>query len=162
MNSKQCLFSYNLFRIFAVFLMTLFLLFKLEAQTAEKTELSRINLYADVGLHFAAQASINFEGRISSGKKITWYARAGLGAAGVIFGDSGPGGLAAITMLTGKGNNHFEINGGAFFGKDDYYNELFVLPLIDLGYRFQKPEGGFIFRAKAGVLGAGIGLGFAF
>lgn len=132
---------------------------------AQKTELetpSKVVVYADAGGHFAGQVSVNFEGHIYSGEKVTWYGRGGVGASGVLMALGGPGALGGITMLTGKGNKHFEINGGAFIGKDIEQDEVFVLPLIDFGYRFQKPEGGFIFRAKAGLLGVGIGLGYAF
>lgn len=108
------------------------------------------------------QASVNLEGQIYSGEKLTWYGRGGLGFAGIVMVKGGPGISGAVTMLTGKGNKHFEINGGAFIGKDNELNDIFVLPLIDFGYRYQKPEGGFIFRAKAGFLGIGIGLGYAF
>jgi hypothetical protein len=149
-------------RVVFIGLMSLTFTTYLKAQITEDVKLSKVNLYADAGLHIAAQASINLEGQIYSGKKTTWYGRAGVGTAGVIFGSSGPGGLAAITMLTGKGNNHFEMNGGAFIGKGTYYRDVFVFPLLDLGYRYQKPAGGFIFRAKAGFLGIGIGLGYAF
>jgi hypothetical protein len=36
------------------------------------------------------------------------------------------------------------------------------LPLIDVGYRYQKPDRGFIFKAKIGILGVGFGVGYAF
>lgn len=129
------------------------------AQNTDTIRLSNINLYADAGFHIAGQVSLNLEKRIHSGERVTWYGRVGLGAAGVIMVDGGPGGLVSVTMLTGKGKNHFEINGGAFFLSS---KELFVLPLADLGYRHQKPGGGFIFKAKVGILGIGIGLGYAF
>jgi hypothetical protein len=132
------------------------------AQNNEKTVLSNINLYADAGLHFAGQISINLEVKIHSLKTLTFYGRGGYGEAAVMFGDSGRGWIGALTMLTGKKNNHFEMNGGAFFGKDTSSQESFVYPLLDLGYRYQKPEGGFIFRAKMGILGGGLGLGYAF
>ncbi len=132
------------------------------AQKTEPTRLSKINLYSDLGGHIAGQASINIEGQIYSGKKITLYGRGGLGVAGILMATGGPGILGGITMLTGKGNNHFEINGGAFIGKDLELDNIFVFPLIDFGYRYQKPEGGFIFRTKVGFLGIGIGLGYAF
>ena len=69
-------------------------------------------------------------------------------------------------MITGKANHHFEFSAGAFFGYEsatpNVHAELFVLPLLDLGYRYQKPGKGFMFRAKAGILSIGIGLGYAF
>lgn len=133
-----------------------------EAQKAEGVTLSKTNLYVDAGGHFAGQVSINYEGRIHSGEKVTWYVRGGVGAAGVIMTFGGPGVLGGLTMLTGKGKNHFEISGGVIVGKDFEQDDGFALPLIDFGYRYQKPEGGFIFKAKVGLLGIGIGLGYAF
>ncbi len=154
--------SLNACKILFMGMLLYFLCNKAEAQSTESTALSKINLYADFGGHFGSQASINLEGQIYSGEKLTWYGRGGLGAAGIIMATGGPGILGAVTMLTGKGNKHFEMNGGAFIGKDIEQNDMFVFPLIDFGYRYQKPEGGFIFRAKAGFLGIGIGLGYAF
>lgn len=122
-----------------------------------------MNLYAEASAFPGMQASINLEKRISSGEKVTWYGRVGGGVAGIMMSETGgPGMLVAVTMLTGKENNHFEINGGAFFGKSTEKDNMYFLPLIDFGYRYQKPEGGFIFKAKAGFLGIGIGLGYAF
>ena len=133
-----------------------------QAQSVQSNELSKTNLYLDVGAIPGVQIAVNIERRIHSGEKITWYARAGAGFAGIVFGDGGPGGLAAATMLTGKSNNHFELSGGAFVGKDSGSNDTFAYPLLDIGYRYQKPAGGFIFKAKIGILGTGIALGYAF
>ena len=86
--------------------------------------------------------------------------------------DYGWGGLGAITMLTGKKNNHFELNAGGFLGIEkvkgvgSYQGEVFyypfVFPIFNLGYRYQKPEGGFIFRANAGIISLGLSFGYAF
>ena len=67
-------------------------------------------------------------------------------------------------MLAGRKNDHFELSGGVFYGYDNYYEppEMVIYPLFDLGYRFQKPAKSFLFRAKIGTLGIGIGLGYAF
>jgi hypothetical protein len=127
-----------------------------------QTELSKVNLYASLGAVPGAEALANVEFRLHSSENLTWYGRTGFGLGGIIMGSGGPGILGAITMLTGKGNNHFEVGGGAFFGIDDYYKDPFVLAHLDLGYRYQKPSGGLIFKAKAGILGLGVGLGYAF
>ena len=37
-----------------------------------------------------------------------------------------------------------------------------VSPTIDIGYRYQKPEGGFLFRAYIANIGFGIGVGGSF
>ncbi|RIH64546.1 hypothetical protein D1164_14415 [Mariniphaga sediminis] len=154
--------SFNANIILFIGILLLLLCNQSEARITTATELSKVNLYADFGFHFAGQASINLERQIYSGEKTTWYGRGGVGTAGIIMANGGFGALGAITMLTGKGNKHFEINGGTFIGKDTEHDEIFVYPLIDFGYRYQKPEGGFIFKAKLGFLGIGIGLGYAF
>lgn len=154
LTTKTFLVQFLFFILFALLINT-----EAKAQQSDSSKLSNINLYADAGFHVAGQVSINLEKRIGAGDKVTWYGRAGLGAAGVIMVDGGFGGLIAITMLSGTGKNHFEINGGVFFLSS---KEILALPLLDLGYRYQKPGGGFLFKAKAGILGIGIGLGYAF
>lgn len=42
------------------------------------------------------------------------------------------------------------------------YKKKHIQPIFNLGYRFQKPQGGIIFRTYAGLFGIGIGLGYAF
>lgn len=37
---------------------------------------------------------------------------------------------------------------------------LFYVPILDLGFRYQKPGKGFLFRAKAGSFGIGTGYSF--
>ena len=78
-------------------------------------------------------------------------------------------------------NNHFELNAGGFLGiekttryNSSYYQQLynvpqrevsyypFVFPIFNVGYRYQKPEGGFIFRANAGIISLGLSFGYAF
>lgn len=137
-------------------------------QVDTTTNMSKYNLYADVGtIAVLNSTSLNFEFNFatSKSKKINWYGRIGGGGAAVFYGPVGFGGFGGVTMLTGRKNHHFEASGGAFLGTDTgagYGDGFFALPFLDLGYRFQKPKKSFIFRAKAGVLGVGIGLGYAF
>lgn len=147
----------------ALFLfVTLFCANITQAQPDETKELSKNSISFDTGIIPGVHALINYERQIHSAKKVTWYGRAGFGFAGIIFGEGGPGGLGAITMLTGKRKGHFELTIGAFTGKDSDTNNPFTYPVFDIGYRHQKPDGGFMFKAKAGILGIGIGLGYAF
>jgi hypothetical protein len=137
----------------------------LNAQSNDTNELSKNSVYLDTGLGYGGQVSINYERQIYSGEKLTWFGRVGAGAAYKWRNNnisSGPGGLAAITMLTGKRNNHFELNAGTFIVSNSDDNNSGVYPLLDAGYRYQKPNGGFVFKAKIGILGLGIGLGYAF
>jgi hypothetical protein len=133
------------------------------AQSLENSGISKLNLFLEIGAGYIFSTSANLEAHIASSKlkKLNWYGRAGIGGASVVMNQSGFGGLGALTMFTGKGEHHFEVSGGIFLGSDSD-DGLFALPLLDLGYRFQKPGGGFIFRGKAGILGVGIGLGYAF
>ena len=92
---------------------------------------------------------------------MVWYGRvgAGYGANLLIHGAESCGGLGAITMLTGKKNNHFELNAGAFIIEEGIY---FTIPILNIGYRLQKPSGGFVFRANASLLGLGVSFRYAF
>lgn len=137
--------------------------FTLNAQSNGTNELSKNSVYFDTGQVPGVHAFINYERSLYQGKKVSWYGRAGFGYAGFLLGDGGLGGLGAVTMLTGKRNSHFELNAGVFTGKEiDDSADSVTLPLLDVGYRYQKPNGGFLFKAKVGILGVGIGLGYAF
>ncbi|MFT7035929.1 MAG: hypothetical protein ACJA2S_004454 [Cyclobacteriaceae bacterium] len=107
--------------------------------------------------------SINFETKLyrSESNSFQINGRFGLGYYYLdFFGVSqSAGGLAGLTFLLGEKNNHFETSLGGFIGSA---NGLFAWPIASLGYKYQKPEGGFIFRSNVGTLGFGIGLGCAF
>ena len=128
-----------------------------------KKDLSKENIYAEAHIGLFTEIGLNYERQIYSGGKISWYSRLG-GGYGLIIHDifsttEGWGGLGAITMLTGKYNNHFELNAGAFIGNGGY---TFIYPIFNVGYRFQKTDGGFIFRANAGIVSLGLSIGYAF
>ena len=133
-------------------------------------EMARFNVYLEAGtIVLISSASANLEvllGTSGSGI-INWYGRAGFGGTGIFYGPVGLGGLAGGTMLIGRDKHHFEVSVGAFVGNDSGVghtngNDIFAAPLLDIGYRYQKPGKSFIFRAKGGILGVGIGIGFAF
>jgi hypothetical protein len=83
-------------------------------------------------------------------------------------------------MISGSMNNHFEADLGiAFLFKEtvtvdalgyDPDEEAIPVPskikgsifIFNLGYRYQKPDGGILFRTYIGLQGIGIGLGYAF
>lgn len=70
----------------------------------------------------------------------------------------------SIGIVTGAKNNHFEINAGIA----PYLNSKYVnypgynWPIANIGYRYQKPENGFIFRIFLGSEGLGVGFGYGF
>ena len=122
---------------------------------------SKNNVYFDIGGFPGAHIFMNYERKVHESDNISLYGRVGFGYAGMIMVGSGGGVVGAATMLTGKGNSHMEFNLGIFSSKEN--NDLFILPLLDVGYRYQKPEGGIMFKVKAGVLGIfSVGLGYAF
>ena len=130
-----------------------------------KIDLSKKNIYGELHVGLFSQGVMNYERQIFSGKTVSWYGRLGGGYGGWLepfSAEYGWGGLGAITMLTGKKNNHFELNAGGFLGFEDTYNEAFIFPIFNVGYRYQKPEGGFIFRANAGIISLGLSIGYAF
>ena len=133
-----------------------------KSQNNDKTIISKNVLYADAGtLLIISSISANYERHFytSNSHKLHLYTRIGVGNAGGAWLETGWGGLGGLTMIIGKNKHYFEASGGAFLG---YSSSSFVYPLLDLGYRYQKNEKGFVFRVKAGVLGAGIGLGYSF
>ena len=149
-----------------------------------KIDLPKKNIYGELHVGLFSQGVMNYEKQIYSGEKISLYGRLG-GGYGLIMDfystPNGWGGLGAVTMLTGKKNNHFELNAGGFLGIDKttgynrtgtgpsnyiYEKEVgyypFVFPIFNVGYRYQKPDGGFIFRANAGIISLGLSFGYAF
>jgi len=118
------------------------------------------SIYFDTGFIPGIHAFVNYERSFYQGKKVSWYGRMGLGYGGFLFVGGGFGALRAVTLFTGNKNSHFELNTGLFSGKEDA--DAITLPLIDVEYRYQKPEGGFVFKAKIGILGVGFGVGYTF
>lgn len=133
-------------------------------------EFSNSAAYAEVGIlglfGFLAGLNVSYEHRLYSNadNNLHIYGRGGVAAAGVLFGSGGFGGLLGASLLTGQANHHFEADLGLIVGKNDGSggNDVFFQPMAEAGYRYQKPQGGFLFKAKGGVTGFGIGLGYAF
>ena len=155
-------------KLFTILMLIPVLLFG-QNEPNTKIDLPKKNIYGEAHIGLFSEASLNYERSIYSGEKISWYGRLGGGWGGKVEwgGDFGWGGLGAITMLTGKKNNHFELNAGGFLGLDcpcviGKDGEAFIFPIFNVGYRYQKPEGGFIFRANAGIISLGLSFGYAF
>lgn len=133
---------------------------KTSAQNESSAKLATQAIYVDVGAIplVAIHGLVNYERQLIQRKKVKWIGRFGLGVAA--NPDGGFGGLLGGTMLTGQKNSHFEANLGLFVGSET--GETFTTPLVEIGYRYQKPQGGFLFKAKVGNLGLGFGFGYAF
>ncbi len=147
------------------------------AQAPEIQKESKLNVYLDFGTNILiSSALINAEYNIfrNADRSLRLYARFGVGYATNFFGYGahGPGVLPGLTMLIGEKNHRFQAGAGGFFGAPlapGLYHETlrlrerpFFIPDLHMGYRYQRPEGGLIFIAKGGVLGIGMGLGYAF
>jgi hypothetical protein len=156
-------------------------------ETNTNINFSKNIIYAELHVGRFTKFVLNYEKQISSGKKVSWYGRLGGGFGlkdtdGYIDDNAGLGGLGAISLLKSKKNNHFELNAGAFLGFEkrfgiqlggvsngrfnilikDFTYEPFIFPILNLGYRYQKPGRGFIFRANVGLPSIGMSLGYAF
>lgn len=126
--------------------------------------------YAEVGVvglfGFLAGLNVSYEHRLYSNAEnnLHIYGRGGVAASGVLFGSGGFGGLVGGSLLTGPNNHHFEADLGLIVGKNDGSggNDVFFQPMLEAGYRYQRPQGGFLFKAKGGITGFGIALGYAF
>ena len=72
----------------------------------------------------------------------------------------------SLNILLGSGNNYFETDLGARYTavrEGSSNNKPPFFPIINLGYRYQRPDGkGLIFRSFIGLTGIGIGVGKAF
>lgn len=69
------------------------------------------------------------------------------------------GGIMGLNFVLGRKNNHFDSSIGGFVGSE---NGIFAWPIGTIGYRYQKPSGGFLFKTHLGTLGLDIGLGYSF
>ena len=146
-----------------ILLFTFLLSSNILAEPPAKSE-TIINLYIDAQTFVIINSVfVNLEVRIASSQseKMHWYIRGALGSMNMLYFGSGEMGeegasILALTLLTGEANHHFDTSAGICQIDGE------ALPFIDLGYRFQKPEGGLLFRGKVGILGIGVGLGLAF
>lgn len=138
-----------------------------QLDTSDTEKYSKAHFYMDIGTVIAySSATVNFEYNFLRSQSNLFALNGRIGPAYAVKNNeaSGPGGIVGLTGLVGKTKHRFEVSGGAFFGNNTGFSnrELFTLPVFDIGYRYQKPQGGLILRAKVGTLGAGIGFGFAF
>jgi hypothetical protein len=60
------------------------------------------------------------------------------------------------TRLESRGNHNFEFNAGAHSLRNG------INPIINLGYRYQKPDGGMLFKVYLATVGVGVGVGWSF
>ena len=131
-------------------------------------KIGKLNMYVDGGTFIVINSVfINVERHLASSKsnKLHLYFRGSYGDVTLFFpGGSGTSSLngdsqtlvSSLTILTGKGDHHFDSSTGVFLRDDT------VLPFLELGYRFQELDGGIILSGKIGFLGLGLGVGYSF
>lgn len=113
------------------------------------------------GLYFTATAYYErmFQRNVQK-SKIATFVKLGYGGAAYWGGES-PYVLGQFGILTGVRKHHMEVSAGLVHSPDDSYVSS---PLSgSIGYRFQKPDGHFIFRTGVGwpeALYVGLGVSF--
>lgn len=95
--------------------------------------------------------NINYERKINQKLKSYNNVRLGLGHGALLMGGEGQYVNASLVHLIGLNNSHLEIDLGVKYMitnslSDPSFSETYI-PDIFLGYRFEKPSGGIIFRA---------------
>ena len=112
-------------------------------------------VYGTVGV-FPAIANINYERQIIHPVKDPLSSinlRIGYGISADMSGSEKLC-LLSSNFIFGSGSSHFETDIGAAYRfnivRDNYDKECGITPIIDLGYRFQKKNGHFVFRTGIG------------
>jgi len=138
------------------------------AQKKDTASFSKSAVYAEV-LGVAYYYSINYE-RILVGKKDKLSLRLGLSVIkDVVYVSSFP---VMLNYISGDRNNRFEAGGGTLvsviYSSNPYLEKALA---FSLGYRYQRPNGKFLFRAAITpviyssnyfYVGAGISFGYVF
>ncbi|MFP4094735.1 MAG: hypothetical protein ACLFUB_09630 [Cyclobacteriaceae bacterium] len=133
-------------------------------------------------LVFWAGFQLNYERQVLSFQKESLaglWAKAGIGGWGVRANAGGPYQHLSLGLMSGHDNSHFELNLGLgrIYNKTGFANHdqiwgpepanksryVDFYPVGALGYRYQKPDGHFLFRCGLGypeTLYMGIGAAF--
>ncbi|MEI7736532.1 MAG: hypothetical protein WCI49_13770 [Ferruginibacter sp.] len=122
-----------------------------KAQSKENNFITRNTLYADFATR-GAYYSVNYDRIFKEGRQFTKSYRAGFSAT-----DKTIALPIGINFFTGHQASHMEISLTLVPYIDNYKSFLSSIDLSDkkmliipgVGYRYQKPEGGFFFRAVA-------------
>lgn len=152
---------------------TIFLLFSNFLFSQNPTESSTTNdppiNYANVNFNLEVSAliqSLNFETTIFRTKSNLFQLNGRVGVGYFYLDFLGVtqtfGSIVGFNLLVGRQNSHFEASIGWFFGVEKMFTYPWKWPVISIGYRYQKPEGGFFFRPHIGTTGPGFGFGYAF
>jgi hypothetical protein len=136
---------------FALFTISLF-----SQELVKDTVRHKINesaLYGGLGITpLYGSITVNYEIMLVERPNLVFKKR-GLRIGTGIYQYSDDGSLNIIinyTCLTGAENNHFELGLGVAYMHFLTTSGRYVAPAPNIGYRFQKPDGKFIFRTGVG------------
>ena len=158
-------YSQSIFLVFFLFI-TLGSIYS-QQDSIKQTELiyRKNTIHGSLGtIAIGYSASIFYDRILSESQnksKFTTFLRLGYQGNIFIFSNGGNAYIVEGGMLTGKNYSHFEGALGVTYFTSNY--EYRVLPAFSIGYRGQKPKGGFMFRTGIGnPEWVYFGLGFAF
>ena len=146
------------------------------AQSQESTERVKHRIYTEIGTYiFLNTITLNYEPTIyeSSSNTFRLNGRMGLGLGWVLGfdGDHGvSGAMGGLTMDFGRKNSHFLLSSGMIVATNfteidelsTSFDRLGAFPLLELGWRYEKPQGGWTYKVAGGTLGLSFGLGYSF
>jgi len=162
--------SLTLYTIIIIFIIIVSIPWKIYGQDTDK-QINKKNYIQIEGatLKFIGMYSVTYEHLVLSLKCLNLHVSSGLG--GWYFTNisewySGLSIPLSLNGIIGGGNSHFEFNLGLryrFFNENSDKDISPYYPLINIGYRYQNPNGkGLIFRTYIGYTGIGLGIGKAF
>ncbi len=119
---------------------------------------------------FFGGVAVMYDYKLIELKKSTIIAKAAFARA-YDFGDDLNVFSLGVGQVLFNDNHHLEYDLGINFIKQDYPDpnppeyvdlSIYTVPMINAGYRYQKPEGGFMARIGVGSTGIYLGAGVAF
>lgn len=117
--------------------------------------------------------TLNYEKLLLKQSHYYIYGKIGVGYGAIGGNDISITGMQlpiSLNILNGASNNHFEVNLGArtFFDipfdkvNSNVDHGFFIYPIVNLGYRYQQPNGKFLFKVLGGTDGISVGIGMTF
>lgn len=149
---------------FAAF--SLFAICQRQSDDKEKFKIKTSTIYGSLGITpLYGHVSTNFELMFVERPDKVFIKRGVRVGTGIYqyFDDASLNSIISYTCLTGAEKNHFELGVGVAYMHFLTRSANYLLPAPNIGYRYQKPEGNFIFRSGLGFPELlYVGLGYLF
>lgn len=120
----------------------------------------------------ASSGLLNYGRLVFENPKVATYLRSGFGFYLGVYNQNFVFGLQtplSLDIIFGKKNNHLEVNlGGRYvrglniYREEDFSQHNNILPVANVGYRYQKPGRSVILKAAIGTDGINLGIGLGF